>query len=39
VTLTDDEGTSVTIPAEPEQIATLTNAATETMFALGLGDR
>ena len=39
VTLTDDEGTSVTIPAEPEQIVTLTNAATETMFALGLGDR
>jgi iron complex transport system substrate-binding protein len=39
VTLTDDEGTSVTIPAEPEQIVTLTPAATETMFALGLGDR
>jgi iron complex transport system substrate-binding protein len=39
VTLTDDEGTSVTIPAEPEQIVTLTNAATETMFELGLGDR
>ena len=39
VTLTDDEGTSVSIPAEPEQIVTLTNAATETMFALGLGDR
>jgi iron complex transport system substrate-binding protein len=38
-TLTDDEGTSVTIPAEPEQIVTLTNAATETMFELGLGDR
>jgi iron complex transport system substrate-binding protein len=39
VTLTDDEGTSVTIAAEPEQIVTLTNAATETMFELGLGDR
>ena len=39
VTVTDDEGTSVTIPAEPEQIVTLTNAATETMFALGLGER
>jgi len=39
VTLTDDEGTVVSIPAEPEQIVTLTNAATETMFALGLGDR
>jgi len=39
VTLTDDEGTNVTIPAEPDQIVTLTNAATETVFALGLGDR
>ncbi len=39
VTLTDDEGTSVTIPAEPTRIVTLTPAATETLFALGLGDR
>ncbi len=39
VTLTDDEGTSVTIPAEPTRIVTLTPAATETLFAMGLGDR
>lgn len=39
VTLTDDEGTAVTIPAEPTKIVTLTPAATETMFALGVGDR
>ncbi|HEX5826277.1 MAG TPA: helical backbone metal receptor [Candidatus Limnocylindrales bacterium] len=39
VTLTDDEGTSVEIPADPEQIVSLTPAATETLFALGLGDR
>jgi iron complex transport system substrate-binding protein len=39
VTLTDDDGTSVTIPAEPTRIVTLTPAATETLFALGVGDR
>ena len=39
VTLTDDEGTSVTIDAEPQKIVSLTPAATETLFALGLGDR
>ena len=39
LTLTDDEGTSVTIPAEPQKIVSLTPAATETLFALGLGDR
>lgn len=39
VTLTDDEGTQVTIPAEPTRIVTLTPAATETLFALGVGDR
>jgi iron complex transport system substrate-binding protein len=39
LTLTDDEGTSVTIPAEPQHIVSLTPAATETLFALGLGDR
>lgn len=38
-TLTDDEGTSVTIDAEPQKIVALTPAATETLFALGLGDR
>ena len=39
LTITDDEGTSVEIPAEPQQIVSLTPAATETLFALGLGDR
>ena len=38
-TLTDDEGTEVVIPAEPTSIVSLTPAATETLFALGLGDR
>jgi iron complex transport system substrate-binding protein len=39
VSLTDDEGTAVSIPAEPQRIVTLTPAATETLFALGAGDR
>jgi iron complex transport system substrate-binding protein len=39
VTLTDDEGTAVTIPAEPVKIVSLTPAATETLFAIGVGDR
>jgi iron complex transport system substrate-binding protein len=39
VTLTDDEGTTVEIEAEPEVIVSLTPATTETLFALGLGDR
>ena len=39
LTLTDDEGTSVTLPAEPQRIASLTPAATEILFALGAGDR
>ena len=39
VTLTDDEGTSVEIRAEPEVIVSLTPATNETLFALGLGDR
>ena len=37
--MTDDEDNSVTIPAEPPKIVSLTPAATETLFALGLGDR
>ncbi len=37
--LTDDEGTAVTIPAAPQKIVSLTPAATETLFALGVGDR
>ena len=39
VTLTDDEGTAVTIPAEPRRIVSLTPAITETLFAIGVGDR
>lgn len=37
VTLTDDEGTAVTLPAAPARIVSLTPAATETLFALGVG--
>lgn len=39
VTITDDEGTSVEIAAEPAKIVSLTPATTETLFALGVGDR
>jgi cobalamin transport system substrate-binding protein len=39
LTLTDDEGTEVTIAEEPDSIISLTPAATETLFALGVGDR
>ena len=39
LTLTDDEGTSVTLPAEPQKIVSLTPAETEILFALGAGDR
>jgi len=39
MTLTDDEGTAVVIPAEPQRIVSLTPAITETLFALGVGDR
>jgi iron complex transport system substrate-binding protein len=39
LTLTDDEGTAVVLDAEPRRIVSLTPAATETLFALGLGDR
>ena len=38
-TLTDDEGTAVTIPAEPQKIVSLMPAVTETLYALGVGDR
>jgi iron complex transport system substrate-binding protein len=37
--LTDDEDGSATIPAEPTKIVSLTPAATETLFELGVGDR
>jgi iron complex transport system substrate-binding protein len=39
VTVTDDEGTAVTIPSRPGRIVSLTPAVTETLFALGAGDR
>jgi iron complex transport system substrate-binding protein len=39
VTVTDDEGTDVAIPSEPQRIVSLTPAATETLFALGAGGR
>ncbi len=38
-TVVDDEGTSVTIELEPHSIVSLTPANTETLFALGAGDR
>lgn len=38
-TLTDDEGTAVTIAAEPQKIVSLTPATTEILFALGAGPR
>ena len=37
--LTDDEGTAVTLAAAPQKIVSLTPATTETLFALGAGDR
>ncbi len=37
--LTDDEGTAVTIALEPQRIVSLTPAITETLFALGAGER
>ncbi len=39
LTITDDEGTAVTIAAEPRRIVALTPAATETLFAIGAGGR
>jgi iron complex transport system substrate-binding protein len=37
--LTDDEGTAVEIPAEPQKIVSLTPAATEILYQIGAGDR
>jgi iron complex transport system substrate-binding protein len=37
LTVTDDEGTSVTIPQQPARIVSLTPASTEELFALGEG--
>ena len=39
ITLTDDEGATITLDARPERIVSLTPAVTETLFALGAGDR
>ena len=39
LTVTDDEGTSVTIPAPPKKIVSLTPATTEILFAIGLGPK
>jgi iron complex transport system substrate-binding protein len=39
VTHTDDEGVEVTIPSEPQRLVTFAPSHTETLFALGLGDR
>ena len=39
ITITDDEGTAVTIAAEPKKIVSLTPATTETLFAIGAGNR
>ena len=39
ITLTDDEGTEVTLAAEPSRIVSLTPANTEIVFTLGAGDR
>lgn len=39
MTLTDDEGTQVELAEEPAKIVSLTPATTETLFALGAGDR
>jgi cobalamin transport system substrate-binding protein len=39
VTVTDDEGTSVELAAEPRTIVSLTPATTEILFAIGAGDR
>jgi iron complex transport system substrate-binding protein len=39
VTLTDYQGTKVELATEPTKIVSLTPATTETLFALGVGDR
>jgi iron complex transport system substrate-binding protein len=37
--LVDDDGTALTLAAEPQRIVSLTPAETEILFALGAGDR
>jgi iron complex transport system substrate-binding protein len=39
VTLTDDDGVSVTLDGPPRRIVTFAPSATEIVYALGLGDR
>ena len=39
VTICDDAGNEVTIPAAPERIVSLSPSNTEILYALGLGDR
>ena len=39
LTVVDDEGTELTIDAEPERVVSLTPATTELLFALGEGDK
>jgi cobalamin transport system substrate-binding protein len=39
LTLTGDDGKTVTIAARPQKIVSLTPAATETLFAIGAGQR
>ncbi len=39
LTVTDDEGTAVTLPSRPERIVSLTPATTEILFAVGAGPR
>ncbi|HEY3523298.1 MAG TPA: helical backbone metal receptor [Candidatus Limnocylindrales bacterium] len=39
LTLTDDEGTDLTLPAEPRRIVSLTPGETEILYRIGLGDR
>jgi iron complex transport system substrate-binding protein len=39
VTVTDDEGTAVDITTRPERVVSLTPAATEVLFSLGVADR
>ena len=39
LSLTDDEGTTVDIAAEPQRIVSLTPATTEILFAIGAGER